>query len=156
MRTKSSLYHSAVSTLTLLLLGLILLSVTVMPAQAQQVAVSLGSGISAPGSTLALDLSLTTSGGAQPAVFQWSMSYSAADIASVSVTDGPTASAAGKSILCSSTPGSTVCVAYGVNQNIISDGVAATATFDIAPGALDASAPVQITGISASAPDASS
>jgi len=155
LRTKSSLYDSAVSKLTVLLVGLILLSVTSTPANAQQVAVSLGSGISVPGGTLAMDVSLTTSGGAQPAVFQWTMSYSAADIASVSVTDGPTATAAGKSILCSSASGSTVCVAYGVNQNIISDGVAATATFNIASGALDTSAPVQVTGVSASAPDAS-
>ena len=154
MRTKSRIYHSAVSKFTVLLVGLILLSITLTPANAQQVAISLGSGISVPGGTLAMDVSLTTSGGAQPAVFQWTMSYSAADIASVSVTDGPTATAAGKSILCSSTPGSTVCVAYGVNQNIISDGVAATATFSIASGALDTSAPVQVTGVSASAPAA--
>ena len=150
MRTNSYL-----NALAILLVGFIFLSITSGPAQAQQVNVSLGSGSSVPGSTLALNLSLTTSGGAQPAVVQWTMSYSATDVTSVSVNDGPTATAADKSVLCSSTPGSTVCVAYGLNQNVISDGVAATATFNIASGALDASAPVQITGAASSAPDAS-
>ena len=147
MRTNSYL-----NALAIFLLGFIFLS---SPAEAQQVDVSLSSGSSVPGSTVELDLSLTTSGGAQPAVVQWTMSYSATDVTSVSVNDGPTATAAGKSVLCSSTPGSTTCVVYGVNQNIIRDGVAATATFNVALGALDASAPVQITGAAASAPDAS-
>ena len=150
MRTNSYL-----NALAILMVGFIFLSIASSPSQAQQVNVSLGSGSSVPGSTVELDLSLTTSGGAQPAVIQWTMNYSSADIASVSVAAGPTATAAGKSILCSSKPGSTTCVVFGVNQNIISDGVAATATFNVASGALDASAPVQITGAAASAPDAS-
>jgi uncharacterized protein (TIGR03437 family) len=150
MRTNSYL-----NVLAILLVGFIFLSITSSPSQAQQVNVSLGSGSSVPGSTVALDLSLTTSGSAQPAIVQWTMNYPSADIAGVSVNDGPTATAAGKSVLCSSTPGSTTCVVYGVNQNRISDGVAATATFNVALGALDASAPVQIMGAAASAPDAS-
>jgi uncharacterized protein (TIGR03437 family) len=150
MRTNSYL-----NALAILLVGFIFLSITSSPAEAQQVSLSLGSGSSVPGSSVSLDLSLTTSASAQPAVFQWTMNYPAADIASVSIIDGPTATAASKSILCSSTPGVTVCVAYGVNQNVISDGVAATVTFNIASGALDTSAAVQVTGVAASAPDAS-
>jgi uncharacterized protein (TIGR03437 family) len=154
MRARSSYYSPALKP-NILLVGLILLSATSAPAQAQQLTVSLSSGSSVPGGTVGLDLSLTTSGGAQPAVVQWTMSYSAADVTSVSVIAGPTATAASKSVVCSSAPGSTVCVVYGVNQNIISDGVAATVTLNIASGALDTSAPVQVTGVSASAQDAS-
>ena len=57
MRTNSYL-----NALAILLIGFIFLSITSSPSQAQQMNVSLGSGSSVPGSTVELDLSLTTSG----------------------------------------------------------------------------------------------
>src|SRR5712691_4341423 len=118
------------------------------PALAQQVAISLSSGSSAPGGSAALNISLTTSGGAQPASVQWTMSYLSSDIANVSVTLGP--AIVSKTVSCSSTGGSTMCVAFGMNNTIIGNGILATGTFSIASGALDASAQVQVTAVMAS------
>ncbi len=84
-----------------------------------------------------------------PAGVQWTMGYSSSDISSVSVAAGSSSTAAGKSVNCSSTSTSTICVAYGMNENIIASGTVASATITIASGALDTSAPIQISGVMA-------
>jgi hypothetical protein len=132
-------------------LGLAVL-VLQFPALAQQATLALGSGNAAQGGSANLGLTMTTSGGEQPASVQWTMTYPAQDIASVNVTAGTSDAAAGKSISCSSTPGSTICVTYGMNSTVIADGNLANATFVVAPGAPDLSAAIQVTGVSISSP----
>src|SRR5689334_11751630 len=105
----------------------ILLAAAASPLVAQQATVSLGSGSGAPGSIVSLTVSLAASGGTQPGSLQWTMSYPASDITSVTVTAGTSAIAANKSVSCSSKAGSTICVAWGVNANVISNGTLATA-----------------------------
>ncbi len=116
---------------------------------AQQINLSVGSGTATPGATVTVPITLTATGGAQPAGMQWTIGYSSTDISSVSVTAGPSSTAAGKNVSCSSTSTSTICIAYGMNENIIASGTVASATITIASGSLDSSAPIQISGVAA-------
>jgi hypothetical protein len=120
------------------------------PAMAQQAAISLSSGTTVPGGSVVLNVSLANSGGVQPAAVQWTIGYPLSDVASVSAAAGPGLSAPGKSLSCNTSNGSTICVAYGMNSNIIGNGVLATVTFNIATAAPDASANIQVTGVVAS------
>ncbi len=126
---------------------LIALGVIATSAFAQQTTISLGSGSTSPGGSAAINLLLTASGGAQPAGIQWTMSYSPADIGSVNVAAGASATAAGKSVACAASSGNTICVLYGMNPGVLSNGVAATATFNIASGSVDSLAAIQISGV---------
>jgi uncharacterized protein (TIGR03437 family) len=122
---------------------------------AQQATISVSSGSAAPGGSATLNISLSTSGGAQSSDLQLTMSYPVADVTSVSVASGASATAAGKSVSCASNNGSTICVIYGMNTHVIGNGVFATATFNIASGAPDASAAVQLSGLVTSDPTGS-
>ena len=108
---------------------------------AQNVVLSLGSGSGAPGGAVAVPITLTDSGGAQPAGIQWSFSYPAG-ITGVTVVAGLTATNAQKLLTCA---GST-CIIYGLNANSITDGLAATATFQLAPGA-SGTIPISLTNV---------
>jgi len=117
---------------------------------AQQVALAVGSGSAAPGASITVPITLTTSGSAQPAALQWTMGYSASDISGVTVTAGASATAASKSVTCFSASSTTTnCVAYGVNENILTGGTLASATFTIASGSLDTSTAIQLSGLMA-------
>ncbi len=115
----------------------------------QGASIAVGSGAATPGSGVTVPVTLTTTGAPQPSGLQWTMAYSSADVSIVTVSAGPNATAAGKSVTCSSLPGSTTCVAYGMNSNVVSDGTLASVTFTIASGAVDTSAPIQVTGVMA-------
>jgi hypothetical protein len=132
-------------------LGLAILFLQI-PALAQQATLSLGSGSTAQGGSASLALGMTTSGGEQPASVQWTFTYPAADITSVTVTAGTSDSAASKALTCSSTPGSTICVTAGMNNNVIADGNLANAIFVVSPAAPDAAATIQVTGVVVSSP----
>ncbi len=117
-------------------------------ASGQQVALSLGSGSGTPGSIVTLSLSLTASGGAQPAGLQWTIGYSA-NIISVVETIGSAASAAGKSMQCNYQSGTATCLVIGFNTTTIGDGTVATVAFTIAPDTPSTSVPVTLSRISA-------
>ncbi len=119
-------------------------------AMAQQITIASGSGNAVPGGTVTLGLSLASTGGALPVAVQWTISYPAAVVVSASVVAGSSATAAGKSVSCSSTVGATTCLAYGANDNVISGGVLAAATFTISASTLGSSTPIGIAAVSAS------
>ncbi len=118
-----------------------------LPVSAQQATLTLDSATTSPGGSVNLNVSLATTGGAQPAGLQWTMNYPVSDIGTVSVVAGASANAAGKTVTCANNNGSTICVLFGVNTNTVSDGVVATATFGINSGTLDTLAPIQVTGV---------
>ncbi len=130
-------------------LAIVLVLTLAAPAVAQQATLSLSSGSSVPGGSISLDVSLTTSGGAQHAAVQWTMTYPPSAVATVSVAAGASATAAGKTLSCAGTSGNMECILWGLNANILGDGQLATATFTIAPGASSGAVPVQITGVMA-------
>src|SRR5579864_3418064 len=104
------------------------------PLAAQQVSISVSSGSTTPGSSVTLSVSANSTGGAQSAALQWTMSYSASDISGVTVVADSATTAAGKTLSCSNTTGATTCVVFGVNATALGNGSVARATFTIAPG----------------------
>lgn len=96
----------------------------------QQVALSLSSASAALGSSVALTVSMSASGGAQPAGIQWTLTYPAA-LSNVSVTPGPATTNAGKTISCGYGSSSVTCLVWGINTTVISDGPVALVSFQI-------------------------
>ena len=88
----------------------------------QSISLSLGSGAGAAGGSVSLPINLTSSGGAQTAAMQWTFSYPGG-ITGVTVAAGSVATNAQKTISCN---GNT-CLIYGLNQNIIADGLSMAA-----------------------------
>ena len=119
------------------------------PVFSQSDALSLSSRSAAPGSTVSLNLSLSSSAGNQPAGLQWTLTYPTDAISGVTLAGGPVLSAANKNLSCAPGNGSYTCVANGLNQSLISDGVVAIATMTVQKSA-DIGV-VSTTGASASA-----
>jgi hypothetical protein len=122
-------------------------AILIGPAYSQSVTLTTGSGSGAPGATVNIGISVASSGGAQPAGLQWTLSYSSADISNITVTADSAATSAGKSVSCSSSSGSTICVIFGLNTTTIANGSVAVASFQIAPASQAASIPIQISGV---------
>ena len=115
-----------------------LLVLTTIQIFGQQVAVSLGSAITTPGSGAALTVTTSSSGGVQPAILRWTMQYPA-DVTAIEVTPGPAAANAGKTITCSYGISVATCLAWGENKTTIPNGALATATFQISPASRNSS-----------------
>src|ERR1039458_4772512 len=88
----------------------------------------------AVGGTVALDLTLTSPTGSEPAGIQWDLTYSATDVVSINAVAAGTAVTAGKSINCSSSSGTFRCLLAGLNSSLIQNGVVAEVTVTIAAG----------------------
>lgn len=83
----------------------------------------------------------------------WTLAYSTADISNVSVTAGPAATAAGKTISCSPNgTGRYVCIASGMNAAAIGSGTLASASFTIAGNTSATSTAIQISNPAAASP----
>src|SRR5580693_9379545 len=94
-------------------------------AVAQTVGLSLASASAAAGGSTSLNLSMTASGGAQPEGLEWSLGYSTAAVSSITVSAGPAATSAGKTVACSSATGTMICLLSGIDSTVISNGVVA-------------------------------
>jgi hypothetical protein len=128
----------------------LLLAIAVSAYCSAQVAVSLAPGSGSPGSTVVLNLSVNSTSGNQPASVGWTISYSATDFSSVNVAAGAAATAASKSISCNNSAGSQKCIAWGVNSNVISNGVLATVSMKISGSTKNTSSAVSLSnGLSA-------
>ena len=106
---------------------------------AQTVTLSVSSANAAPGSTVSLNLSLSSSG-TQPAALQWTL-IPPTGVQSVTSTIGAAASSAGKSISCANN----ICVVSAINTTPISDGVVAVLSITLSATA-SGSVPIQISG----------
>jgi hypothetical protein len=114
------------------------LVLTTIQISGQQVALSIGSAITTPGSSAALTVSTSANGGIQPAILQWTMQYPA-DVTSIEVNPAPAAADAGKTITCSYGVSAATCLAWGENKTTIPDGAVATATFQISAASRNSS-----------------
>ncbi len=117
----------------------------------QSVTFSVGSGSGTAGGAVVIPITLTSSGGAQAAAVQWTLSYPS-DITGAVFSAGIAATNAGKSIECNGN----LCLIYGLNTTVISDGVVATVTLQISSNPSLQTIPVQIAGVVAATPDADS
>lgn len=113
---------------------------------------SLSSANVTPGSSVTVPLTL--SGGANPAALQWTFTYPATSIVTVTVADAAAASAAGKSSICQNSPGQTTCMLAGINSNGLADGVIENITLTTSAG-FSGSAAVGVSSVIAVAQDAS-
>src|SRR5436305_9471949 len=82
----------------------------------------------------ALNLTLTSRGGVQPAAIQWTLTYSSNELLSIKAVVAGSAAAAGKTITCAGTTGTYRCVLSGANSTVIPDGVVAVVTIAAAAG----------------------
>ena len=128
-----------------------LLSLFAFPALfAQSVTLSVGSGSGSPGTTVSIPVTLANSGGALPTGLQWTFNYPSG-ITGVTVVEGVAATNASKLLSCSGN----ACLVFGVNTTPISNGVVATATFQLSASA-SGTIPISLTGVVAAAADSSS
>src|SRR5215471_9976190 len=101
---------------------------------AQTSSLTLSSGTTSGGS-ITLSLSLTSPAGSEPSAIQWSLTYPAANITSITASVGSAAAAAGKTVLCSPVAGLYTCVVYGTNSDKIANGTVANVTVTMTAGA---------------------
>ena len=105
--------------------------IALSPRCVAQTTISISPSSSVPGATVAIPLTLSSTG-IQPAAVQVRLAYAASDIVAVSVAAGPTATAAGKTVQCSTKAGSATCVVSGMNAATMGNGVVATASVQLA------------------------
>lgn len=114
-----------------------------------QVALSLASGSGSPGSTVNLNLSVTTTGATLPSGLQWDVSYAANDISSITFTIDPRL-AANKQMSCGAISNTQLrCILFGFNQTTITNGVVATAAVALSSGTTSTSTAISISNQSA-------
>ncbi len=109
-----------------------------------QVVTSVGSGSGTAGTSVTLNIGISTSGSDQPSALQWIMSYPSADVTGVSIAAAGGATGSGKSLACTPSAQNITCVLYGVNQNAVPSGTIATATVQLAANPPDSVVPLQI------------
>lgn len=117
---------------------------------------SLSAGSSAPGGSVSLSLNLASSG-TSVAGAEWTLNYSTADFASINITAGSSVTAASKQLSCSNpAAGQYVCLVSGLNQDLIPDGVLATAVLNVASTSTSTSSNISVGGPSATDPNGAS
>jgi trimeric autotransporter adhesin len=105
---------------------------------------SLGNGSGTRGQNVSLPLAFVASGN-QTSSLEWDLTYSTADFSAISVSVGPAATAAAKSLVCASpSAGRYNCVLFGLNRTLLSDGVVATATLTVSGSATNNSSSVSL------------
>lgn len=110
---------------------------------------SLSPGPSAPGRSVSLSLSLASSG-TSVAGAEWASDYSTGDFASINITAGSSVAAASKQLSCSNpAAGQYVCLVSGLNQDVIPNGVLATAVLNVASTSTSTSSNIGVGGPSA-------
>jgi uncharacterized protein (TIGR03437 family) len=112
-----------------------------------QTMLSLSSGSAIPGGSVSLTLVLTIVSGAAPAGLQWTLSYAAGDVVSVSTVAGAAITGAGKTLYCNPKSGSVTCIATGMNTTAMSSGVVAVVTLGLAAGLTSSTEPLPLTGL---------
>ncbi len=117
---------------------------------AQSLGITLEARAGVPGTTVALNLSL--SGGAnagRPAGTQFTLTYNPSEFTAVTVSPAAAATAAGKSLQCQARSGSVLCLLYGLNPAVMSDGPVAIVTATLSAVSGPAARPIGISGVMA-------
>ena len=112
-------------------------------------ALTLSSGVTSPGGTISLNLSLNAPTADEPAGLEWTFLYSTSAITNITAIIGSGAAADGKVLSCTASPGSYMCFLTGLstgklNTNLIPTGLMAVVTVTISAGTTATS--INITG----------
>jgi Cohesin domain len=114
---------------------------------------SMNAAAAIPGGTASLPLTLSGSD-ASISTLQWTLNYSSSDISHIDILVGPAGNAAAKDLTCVQVAdGTAACLLAGLNQNVISDGVIATAVLTLSPQTAASSEIVSVTGTASSSGD---
>jgi len=89
---------------------------------AQSSVLSFSSGSGTSGTTVSIPLNLASGASGAPSSLQWTLNYPAGMVSNVTVSAGPAATAAGKTIACYAN----TCALYGLNVGPIANGTVAT------------------------------
>ena len=92
---------------------------------------SLSSASTFPNGAVTLSLSLTSPSGSETASLQWTLNFPSANVTGISVTGVPLLASAGKSITCVQNLGGYSCLARGLNNGSIYNGVVAEVVVSI-------------------------
>ncbi len=134
---------TSVRSLSLVLFSFLLAGLS---ASAQTTSLSLASGSAVQGSSLSLNLSLTTSGGSAPSALQWTLGYSPGSIGSINVAAGPALTPAGWTLTCQASSGTVICIAIGMGDTVIAGGTVAIVTVGLGSAASGSTVPMSVSG----------
>ena len=115
-------------------IALVAVLITTHASYGQTDSLVLSSGTTAANHTVSLNLTLTSPAGSEPSAVQWSLTFPASNITSISATAGTSATNAGKILTCASGAGVYTCLATGMNANIITNGTLAVINVTVAAG----------------------
>lgn len=118
-----------------------------MPAQTL---LSLSSASTIPNGTTTLSLSLTSPAGVEPAAIQWTFNYQQDQVTNMAVFGGPALANANKSLTCNLSWGAYTCIAWGLNNQVIANGIVASVSLSVAT----ASVTIGLSNTLAASPDA--
>ena len=117
----------------------------------QEAVLRLASASGAPGSSITLDLALSSSQNSIASA-QWTLNYWPVDVAAVSVVAGPAAASSGKSLYCSDGSGAFNCILAGLSNDTLGDGVVARVTVQLASATSDVVSSIGVTGTLGASP----
>ena len=86
-----------------------------------------------PGTT-PLNLNLASSSGSAPTTVQWTLTYPAGSVESISASPGAATTGAAKTLSCAAASGAYSCVVSGMNTDLIPNGTIATVSVSLAAG----------------------
>jgi hypothetical protein len=99
---------------------------------AQTDSLALSSGTTGANGIASENLVLTSPAGSAPASIQFTLTYPAANVTSISVSAGPTAISAGKTVTCAAASGAYTCLVYGfLNATTIANGIVAVVNLTV-------------------------
>ena len=93
---------------------------------------ALSSGSAPSGSATLLNLTLSSPAGSEPAGLEWTLNYPAGSVTGLAVTAGPALTAAAKTLNCANSSAGYICLATGINTNVIANGIVATVSITLA------------------------
>ena len=99
---------------------------------AQSDSLALSSGSAGANGIASLNLVLTSAAVTEPASIQFTLTFPAANVTSISVSPGPTAIGAGKTVQCALASGAYTCLLFGLNATTIPNGIVAVVNLTIA------------------------
>jgi hypothetical protein len=108
------------------------------------------------GQTGELKLRLAVPRGVQAAGLNWTFRYPTRAVEDLVVSAGPAAGAAGKLLQCSSASGEMKCLVFGLNLNVLSSGILATAAFKMRKEVEESRVEVQVIDLVVASPSGTS
>jgi trimeric autotransporter adhesin len=127
------------------LVGVAFMLLTVRVSSLAQVSVNIASSSASAGGFASVNISLNSSPGIAPVVIEWTLNYSSSDLLGMNLQAATAATSADKELSCASSTGSVTCIVWAMNENVIANGVLATANFRVSSQAAASSA-LKITG----------